>query len=273
MFSTLPRRLPRWSRWRRITGSCWVNRRGFGASPAVDGEDFDVDAGDLAEVLAEEPTHLVGHSYGGVVSLIAAAQVPDSVQSLTVFEPPAFGLVADDPEVRRFIDAIQAMLTADPPPEEFLRRFAALVGGDPSRLRRCGVLLPRRARGRARSRARRRRPRAQCLPGPCVRPVGLSAQFHSRCRGCGRGAGRQRPAAVPRCAAVVRRRSRWGRACVHFRRVAPLSFHVGRGRLDAVDNRYSSWIAPRHSAFWGRVGSTETGGLLSAFGKVCGDAS
>ena len=82
-----------------------VNRRGFGASPAVEGEDFDVDAGDLAEVLAEEPTHLVGHSYGGVVSLIAAAKVPDSVQSLTVFEPPAFGLVADDPEVRRFIDA------------------------------------------------------------------------------------------------------------------------------------------------------------------------
>lgn len=110
-----------------------VNRRGFGASPAVDGEDFDVDAGDLAEVLAEEPTHLVGHSYGGVVSLIAAAQVPDSVTSLTVFEPPAFGLVADDPEVRRFIDGIQAMLAGAPPPDEFLRRLGALVGGDPSR--------------------------------------------------------------------------------------------------------------------------------------------
>jgi len=111
-----------------------INRRGFGASPAVEGEDFDVDAGDLAEVLAEEPSHLVGHSYGGVVSLIAAAQVPGAVKSLTVFEPPAFGLVADDPEVRRFIDAIRAMLTADTPPDEFLRRFAALIGVDPSRL-------------------------------------------------------------------------------------------------------------------------------------------
>ena len=111
-----------------------VNRRGFGASPAVEGEDFDVDAGDLAEVLAEEPAHLVGHSYGGVASLIVAAQVPGSVQSLTVFEPPAFGLVANDPEVRRFIDGIRAMLIADPPPDEFLRRFAALVGADPSRL-------------------------------------------------------------------------------------------------------------------------------------------
>jgi pimeloyl-ACP methyl ester carboxylesterase len=111
-----------------------VNRRGFGASPEVEGEDFDVDAGDLAEVLAEEPTHLVGHSYGGVASLIAAAQVPGSVQSLAVFEPPAFGLVADDPEVRRFIDAVEAMLAADPAPDEFLRRSAVLVGVDPSRL-------------------------------------------------------------------------------------------------------------------------------------------
>jgi pimeloyl-ACP methyl ester carboxylesterase len=111
-----------------------VNRRGFGASPAVEGEDFDVDAGNLAEVLAEEPSHLVGHSYGGVVSLIAAAQVPGSVQSLAVFEPPAFGLVADDPEVRRFIDTVQALLAADPPADEFLRRFAVLVGADPSRL-------------------------------------------------------------------------------------------------------------------------------------------
>ena len=110
-----------------------VNRRGFGASPAVEGEDFDVDAGDLAEVLAEAPAHLVGHSYGGVVSLIAAAQVPDSVQSLTVFEPPAFGLVADDPGIRRFIDAVETILTADPAPDEFLRRFAPLIGADPSR--------------------------------------------------------------------------------------------------------------------------------------------
>jgi hypothetical protein len=68
-------------------------------------------------MLTEEPTHLVGPLLGSVVSLIAGVQVPDSVQSLTVFEPPAFGLVANDPEVRRLVDAINAMLTADPPPE------------------------------------------------------------------------------------------------------------------------------------------------------------
>lgn len=111
-----------------------VNRRGFGHSPIVDGEDFDVDAGDVAEVLAEEPAHLVGHSYGGVVSLLAAARMPGSIQSLTLFEPPAFGLVADEPEVRRFIDGFQALLATNPSPEGFLRGFVAVVGGDPSRL-------------------------------------------------------------------------------------------------------------------------------------------
>ena len=111
-----------------------VNRRGFGGSPATDAEDFDIDAGDLAEVLVEEPAHLVGHSYGGVVSMLAAARVPGSVQSLTVFERPALGLVADDPDVRRFIDAVRALLATNPPPEEFVRKFVALIGGDPSRL-------------------------------------------------------------------------------------------------------------------------------------------
>lgn len=72
-----------------------LNRRGFGHSPDVDGEDFEVDAEDVADVLSEEPAHLVGHSYGGVVTLLAAARIPDSVRSLTVFEPPAFRLVAD----------------------------------------------------------------------------------------------------------------------------------------------------------------------------------
>ena len=33
--------------------------------------------------------HLVGHSYGGVIALLAAAAVPERVRSLTVIEPPA----------------------------------------------------------------------------------------------------------------------------------------------------------------------------------------
>jgi hypothetical protein len=68
-----------------------VDRRGFGASPADGRVDFERDAEDVAELLADG-AHLVGHSYGGVVSLLAAARRPDAVRSLVLIEPPAFGV-------------------------------------------------------------------------------------------------------------------------------------------------------------------------------------
>lgn len=110
-----------------------VNRRGFGSSPDVHGEDFELDAADVAEVLGDG-AHLVGHSYGGVVALLAAARRPKAVRSLTVVEPPAFGLVADRADVRDFIAKINALIGEAVNPEEFLHGFIALVGGDPSRL-------------------------------------------------------------------------------------------------------------------------------------------
>ena len=42
--------------------------------------------------------HLVGHSYGGVISLLAAAAVPERVRSLTVIEPPCTKVAAGDPD-------------------------------------------------------------------------------------------------------------------------------------------------------------------------------
>jgi pimeloyl-ACP methyl ester carboxylesterase len=111
-----------------------VNRRGFGSSPDVRGEDFAIDAEDVIAILKQEPAHLVGHSYGGVVTLLAAAQVPESVVSLAVFEPPAFGLVLDRPQVRRFVNEIGELLRGDPEPAEFLSAFVRAVGGDPARL-------------------------------------------------------------------------------------------------------------------------------------------
>lgn len=110
-----------------------VNRRGFGGSPDTEGEDFAIDAADVAS-LFEAPVHLVGHSYGGVVSLIAAGLRPEMVRSLAVLEPPAFGLTADDPVTAAFIARIQRLVDSDPTPEEFLPQFIAAVGGDPGRL-------------------------------------------------------------------------------------------------------------------------------------------
>lgn len=41
----------------------------------------------------DQPFHLVGHSYGGAVSLQLAMQQPQRVRSLTLYEPVAFGVL------------------------------------------------------------------------------------------------------------------------------------------------------------------------------------
>ena len=52
--------------------------------------------------MLEPGDHLVGHSYGGVITLLAAAARPGSLRSLTVIEPPATQVAIDDPEVAAF---------------------------------------------------------------------------------------------------------------------------------------------------------------------------
>ena len=46
-------------------------RRVFGESPDIDRSDYEVDALDVVELLGDG-VHLVGHSYGGVVAMLAA---------------------------------------------------------------------------------------------------------------------------------------------------------------------------------------------------------
>src|SRR5688500_18809617 len=62
------------------------DRRGYGRGPAAAGEDFLRDAEDIAELMGDG-AHLVGHSYGGLGVLIAAARNPRATLSLTVLEP------------------------------------------------------------------------------------------------------------------------------------------------------------------------------------------
>ena len=110
-----------------------VNRRGFGNSADTDAEDFEIDAGDVADLL-EGGAHLVGHSYGGVVALLAAASRPQDVRSLVVFEPPAFALTAEDPVTAAFVAEIKVLIASDPSAEEFLASFITAVGGNPARI-------------------------------------------------------------------------------------------------------------------------------------------
>jgi pimeloyl-ACP methyl ester carboxylesterase len=81
---------------------CLPNRPGFGASPALARGDFEAEAPLIAELL-EDGAHLVGHSYGAVIALFAAAARPDAVHSLTVSEPGALRVAAGDPEVDALI--------------------------------------------------------------------------------------------------------------------------------------------------------------------------
>jgi pimeloyl-ACP methyl ester carboxylesterase len=104
-----------------------VDRRGFGASPPDGRVDFERDAKDVAALL-ERPAHLVGHSYGGVVSLLAAARRPDGVRSLAVIEPPAIGLLSDDPLAESFIAEMAVATRESQDADEYRRRFLQAFG-------------------------------------------------------------------------------------------------------------------------------------------------
>jgi pimeloyl-ACP methyl ester carboxylesterase len=125
--TTWLRQLPLADRWSLVL----VDRPGFGANPSRTGRvDYETDGTLVADLLhALGGAHLVGHSYGGLVALFAAARAAPFVSSLTVIEPPAFALLRDNPVVEAYVACFQE-LWRNPPreSEEFLRRFLALVG-------------------------------------------------------------------------------------------------------------------------------------------------
>jgi pimeloyl-ACP methyl ester carboxylesterase len=92
-------------------------------------------AKDLAEFikrLSLEPVHLVGHSSGAYIALLAAIDHPEIVRSLTLGEPPVMSLLpppgAND--VNPFAKAIEAF--ANNEQEKAVSYFLAVVTGDSS---------------------------------------------------------------------------------------------------------------------------------------------
>lgn len=104
----------------------YVTRSGYPPRPPLERIDFEEQAAEVAAEL-RAGDHLVGHSYGGVVSLLAAARGPE-VRSLTVSEPPAFGLARAVPAVEEFLSEIEHFRAGDPTPSEYLAFFLPLVG-------------------------------------------------------------------------------------------------------------------------------------------------
>jgi pimeloyl-ACP methyl ester carboxylesterase len=102
-------------------------RTGYPPNPPLEHIDFERQAEELLELL-EPGDNLVGHSYGGVVSLLAAPSA--DLRSLTVAEPPAFGVAADHPAVAGLIAELRPLWPTDLEPEEFLHRFVEIVGSE-----------------------------------------------------------------------------------------------------------------------------------------------
>ena len=118
-----------WSRLRPIAERwrlMFVHRPGYGSSPAAGRSNWVAEGERLAETI-ESGAHLVGHSYGAMVAMVASAR--RRVASLTLVEPPAFSLVRGDRDVEALIantEAIQADVEASP--AHALRGFLAGVG-------------------------------------------------------------------------------------------------------------------------------------------------
>src|SRR5205809_6618077 len=84
------------------------DRPGSPPNPPVEYVDFEEQAPLVAELL-EDGAHLVGHSYGGVISLYAAAHRLEAVRSLTLIEPPAFGVALDHPAVAALVEELRVL--------------------------------------------------------------------------------------------------------------------------------------------------------------------
>jgi pimeloyl-ACP methyl ester carboxylesterase len=121
---TWRRQLPLAERWTLVIPS----RPGFGDSPPLPRGDFEVEAGPFAELLGDG-AHLVGHSYGAVIALLAAAARPEAVLSLTVSEPGALKL-AGTPEGEQLIAHGETLYAAcdSIAPDDFLRLFRSGTG-------------------------------------------------------------------------------------------------------------------------------------------------
>jgi pimeloyl-ACP methyl ester carboxylesterase len=105
---------------------CLPNRPGFAGSPPLPRGDFEAEAPLMAELLGDG-AHLVGHSYGAVIALLAAAARPEAVRSLTVSAPGSLRVARGDPSVDAMIaqgDELYRRREAIPP-----RRFLQLFRG------------------------------------------------------------------------------------------------------------------------------------------------
>jgi len=90
------------------------DRRGHGASTAPAGQGrIGEDVDDLLAVIdavTGGPAHVVGHSYGATVALLAANRRPELVRRLVIHEPPLLAWLGRDPVTRPLLDATRTAM-------------------------------------------------------------------------------------------------------------------------------------------------------------------
>lgn len=112
------------------------DRRGHGRSTCPPGQGrIDEDVDDLAAVVGATcggSAHVAGHSYGATTALLLGARSPQRCRSITVHEPPLFGLLPDGLRRAAAADAARAAELIDSGAvEEGVRHFVTTVGFGP----------------------------------------------------------------------------------------------------------------------------------------------
>jgi pimeloyl-ACP methyl ester carboxylesterase len=108
---------------------CIPNRPGFGKSPPLERGDFEREA-PLMAALLDGGAHLIGHSYGAVIALHAAALAPQNVRSLVISEPGCLRVAAGDALVDAAIANGELLYAhaGELEPLDFLKAFRGGVG-------------------------------------------------------------------------------------------------------------------------------------------------
>src|SRR5471030_882624 len=114
---------PMATNWRLVMPA----RPGYGESPWLGSEDFERDA-DYIAALLDDGDHVVAHSYGAAVAMLAVAKNVSKVASLTIIESGTSDIAKDDPDVTAFHYAVLG-LAANPPADDeaFLRTLFRII--------------------------------------------------------------------------------------------------------------------------------------------------
>ena len=104
------------------------DRPGHGRSPDPGRpDDAAADGVWVAELLGTR-AHLVGHSFGGLVAVAAAARRPAAVTSLTLIEPALFGVATKAPAVRKQLVKMAATMILPFSPKTRATRMMRYLG-------------------------------------------------------------------------------------------------------------------------------------------------